>query len=79
MSGNNKEAFLIRKAANHRAVGGKGRESTSGRWLLRERSRDISGSSTQSGRAGGTTTMAGVSEGVGVDARKWVDGLLHFI
>jgi hypothetical protein len=72
-----KEAFLVRKATDH-AASAKRRDASSAssgsRWLLRDQTRDISGSST--GSRAGVTAMAGISEGVGVDARKWVDGLL---
>ena len=72
-----KEAFLVRRATDNIALA-KRRDANSSaggsRWLLRDQTRDITGSST-GGRAG-TTGMAGISEGVGVDARKWIDGLL---
>jgi hypothetical protein len=72
-----KEAFLVRKATD-RTASAKRRDGSStasgSRWLLRDQSREISGSSTVSGA--GATGMAGISEGVGVDARKWIDGLL---
>jgi hypothetical protein len=72
-----KEAFLVRKATDHTASANRRDASSTAsgsRWLLRDQKRDISGSSAGS-RAGGTA-MAGISEGVGVDARKWIDGLL---
>jgi len=72
-----KEAFLIRKSADH-ATTTKRRDASStrsgSRWLLRDQTRDISGSGT--GSSTGATGMTGINEGVGVDARKWVDGLL---
>lgn len=72
-----KEAFLVRKASDH-AASAKRRDVNStasgSRWLLRDQARDISGTSTGSGA--GAAAMAGISEGVGVDARKWIDGLL---
>lgn len=72
-----KEAFLVRKATDHTASA-KRRDGTftasGGRWFLRDQSRDMSSNSTISGA--GATGMAGISEGVGVDARKWIDGLL---
>lgn len=43
-------------------------------WLARESRRDASGSS--SGGGGGMTGASSVSEGVGVDARRWVEALL---
>jgi hypothetical protein len=72
-----KEAFLIRKSADH-ATTTKRRDASStrsgSRWLLRDQTRDISGSGT--GSSTGATGMTGINEGVGVDARKWIDGLL---
>lgn len=72
-----KEAFLVRKATDH-AASVKRRDASStvsgSRWLLRDQTRDISGTST--GSQARVTAMAGISEGVGVDARKWIDGLL---
>jgi hypothetical protein len=73
-----KEAFLVRKARDHttstrRRDGGS--TASGSRWLLRDQSRDISSSSSTVGGAG-ATGMAGINEGVGVDARKWIDGLL---
>ncbi|KAL2419385.1 hypothetical protein ABEF95_000433 [Exophiala dermatitidis] len=87
-SANLREAILVRRSPqdNNRAVSGKDLSSSvpglgfggvgAGKWLLRDqpRSRDVSGSS---GSGATTTTNAkGVSEGVGVDARKWVEGLV---
>ena len=71
----NKEAFLVRKAADFRpAVTAQSRTLSSGpgKWLLREQKRDASGAST----IGASASAKGVSEGVGVDAKKWVEGLL---
>lgn len=70
-----KEAFLVRKAAdfNPRAAAQSRTVSTGpGKWLLREQKRDVSGASTM----GGAASAKGVSDGVGVDARRWVEGLL---
>ncbi|KAK5947201.1 hypothetical protein PMZ80_001348 [Knufia obscura] len=70
-----KEAFLVRKAAdfNPRAVTQSRAMSTGpGKWLLREQKRDVSGATT----VGGAASAKGVSDGVGVDARRWVEGLL---
>jgi hypothetical protein len=72
-----KEAFLVRKATDLAASVKRrdaGSAASGSRWLLRDQTRDISGSST--GNRAGVTAMAGISEGVGVDARKWIDGLL---
>jgi hypothetical protein len=72
-----KEAFLVRKASDHKvSVGSSIARNTSGKWLLREQIRDSSGSSLGSTKDQ-ITTSAGVSEGVGVDAGRWVEGLLH--
>ncbi|KAL2430764.1 hypothetical protein ABEF95_013250 [Exophiala dermatitidis] len=86
-----REAILVRRSPqdNNRAVSGKDLSSSvpglgfggvgaAGKWLLRDqpRSRDVSGSSG-SGATVTTTNAKGVSEGVGVDARKWVEGLVR--
>lgn len=72
----NKEAFLVRKAADFRSGINNNSRSVStgpGRWLLREqqKNRDVSAVG-----GGGASSAKGVSEGVGVDAKKWVEGLL---
>lgn len=70
-----KEAFLVRKAADFspRAAAQSRTVSTGpGKWLLREQKRDVSGASA----IGGAASAKGVSDGVGVDARRWVEGLL---
>lgn len=59
--------------------------SSTGRWLLREqpRSREASGAGPGhpagqgNGASPGLTNAKGVSEGVGVDARKWAEGLIR--
>lgn len=80
-----KEAILVRRAREDigsssgaaSRFGGGGRQVSG--WLSR---RDASGSSAGAGVAGGgggggsTMGVAGVAEGVGVDARRWVEGLL---
>lgn len=72
-----KEAFLVRKAVDHKlVVGSTAQRNMSGKWLLREQGREVSGSSTSSMKDQGTSST-GVSEGIGVDARRWVEGLLH--
>jgi hypothetical protein len=77
-----KEAVLVRRAregGGSQGGGvrfGKGGRQVSGMgWLAREPRRDGSGSSAGAG-PGVTMGVAGVSEGVGVDARRWVEGLL---
>lgn len=74
---NHKEAFLVRKAADYRPGVNTASRSVStgpGRWLLREqpKNRDVSAMSG----AGGAASAKGVSDGVGVDAKRWVEGLL---
>ncbi|KAI1616961.1 hypothetical protein EDD37DRAFT_617123 [Exophiala viscosa] len=87
-----KEAILVRRSkesiAKSRDVSGSrstsGASFASGRWLLREqpRSREVSGSNSgQATGYGGSGNMGsanarGMNEGVGVDARKWVEGLI---
>ncbi|KAK5104060.1 hypothetical protein LTS08_001944 [Lithohypha guttulata] len=69
-----KEAFLVRKAADHRptlSAQSRNLSSGPGKWLLREQKRDVSGASTV-----GAASARGVSEGVGVDTKKWIEGLL---
>lgn len=83
-----KEAFLIRRAPQERtsaardASGTRGDSrsiSSSGRWLLRDqpRSRDASGSGGGLSASSGTTNARAVGEGVGVDARKWIERLIR--
>ncbi|KAK6379265.1 hypothetical protein LTS17_006183 [Exophiala oligosperma] len=83
-----KEAVLVRRSQER----GGGRDTSraqsagsgsSGRWLLRDqpRARDTGGSSQHgqghSSSGGiGATNAKGVSEGVGVDAKRWVEGLI---
>lgn len=87
-AGMDKEAVLVRRSQER--GGGRntsraqpGASGSSGRWLLREqpRARDTSGSSQhRQGYNGGggvsATNAKGVSEGVGVDAKRWVEGLI---
>lgn len=70
-----KEAFLVRKAADFRPSMSTSSRTVStgpGRWLLREQKKDRDVSAV----GGGASSAKGVSEGVGVDAKKWVEGLL---
>jgi hypothetical protein len=72
-----KEAFLVRKSTDHATTAKRrdpGYTGSGSRWSLRDQTKDISGSST--GSSTGATGMTGISEGVGVDARKWIEGLL---
>ncbi|KAK7890597.1 hypothetical protein LTR67_007805 [Exophiala xenobiotica] len=83
-----KEAILVRRSQDRSAIGRdvsgtrltSGLSGSTGRWLLRDqpRSREVSGSSQQGhiGRSG-VTNAKGMNEGVGVDARKWVEGLVR--
>lgn len=83
--GETKEAVLVRKASDQtRGPAGKGTRSSAsnaaGKWLLREQpGRDVSGGSSRSAGSTAAPSTAGVGEGVGVDARKWVEGLLQFV
>ena len=77
MGGGEREAFLVRKSVD---VGGKRLQrggKSAGRWLSVgtgvEGGREVSGGSEKGG--GTATTARGVVEGVGVDARRWVEGL----
>ncbi|KIV89091.1 hypothetical protein PV10_08696 [Exophiala mesophila] len=82
-----KEAYLVRRALQEyqsgRDASGTRNESrntsSSGRWLLREqpRSREVSGLASSVATGGDSTTAKGVGQGVGVDARKWVEGLIR--
>lgn len=84
--GSVKEAFLVRRSPERnstlRDVSGSRADSRStslaGRWLLRDqpRSREVSGSGGANAAASMTTNAKGVGEGVGIDARKWVEGLI---
>lgn len=70
-----KEAFLVRKAADFRpnlSLQTRTISTGPGKWLLREQKRDVSGASAM----GTAASAKGVSDGVGVDAQKWVEGLL---
>lgn len=72
--GEESEAFLVRKTV-HTAKGNvSSSREKSGKWLLRE-DRDISGTSAGAEQAAATSAR-GVVEGVGVDARRWVEGLM---
>ncbi len=71
-----KEAVLVRRGREDGSAGAFGRGGQGAGWLAR---RDASGSSVGAGGGGGaglTMGVKGVSEGVGVDARRWVEGLL---
>ncbi len=72
-----KEAILVRRSPLERSVSTR-ETSRSDKWLLRDqpRTREVSGSGS-SISSPGTTTAKGVTEGVGVDAKKWVDALLR--
>lgn len=71
--GEENEAFLIRKTVESNKGSAAASKERSGKWLLRE-GRDISGGSSSG--PGATTTARGVVEGVGVDARRWIEGLV---
>jgi hypothetical protein len=71
--GEENEAFLIRRAVEISRGSSSTSREKSGKWLLTE-GRDVSGASSNG--SGATTTARGVVEGVGVDARKWIEGLV---
>ncbi|EXJ58539.1 hypothetical protein A1O7_05966 [Cladophialophora yegresii CBS 114405] len=84
-----KEAILVRRApqdgpASSREPSRSRSEarmvSSAGRWLLREqpRSREVSGVSGGSAMSSpGAANAKGVTEGVGVDAKRWVEALVR--
>lgn len=83
-----REAFLLRRSPQERTSGTRDASGTrgdsrsmnsSGRWLLREqpRSRDVSGSGGGLSASSAPTNARAVSEGVGVDARKWIERLIR--
>ncbi|KIX95578.1 uncharacterized protein Z520_08698 [Fonsecaea multimorphosa CBS 102226] len=86
-----KEAILVRRSSYERNSTSRdtsrsrseaGSSHLSGKWLLRDqpRTREVSGSGrAMSGIVGtpGSTNAKGVTEGVGVDARKWVEALIR--
>ena len=71
-----KEAYLVRQSvdAGLRAKEANAKSASSGKWLLRDQTRDVSGS-TSGSQTAAATSARGVVEGVGVDARRWVEGL----
>lgn len=83
--GSAKEAILVRRSPQDRAGGGRDQSGTrvdsrtfssTGKWLLRDqpRSREVSGSGQSA--ASSPTNAKGVNDGVGLDARKWVEALV---
>ena len=77
-----KEAFLVRRSRQERSLA-RGETSSSGsdirsagRWLFRElpRSREFNGSQSVTSSPAGPDAK-GVAEGMGVDAKKWVEAL----
>lgn len=64
------EAFLVRQSTEAVSRGKERKVSSKGSWLVRDR--EVSGPSL----SGGAGLGSGVSEGIGVDARRWVEGLL---
>ncbi|EXJ86200.1 hypothetical protein A1O1_06570 [Capronia coronata CBS 617.96] len=80
-----KEAILVRRSPQERVASSRDPSgarfdaralSSTGKWLLRDqpRTREVSGSG--SGTGSSPTNAKGVNEGVGVDARKWVESLV---
>ena len=80
-----REAILVRRSPQERTVSSRDISglrsearsgSSAGKWLLRDqpRNREASGSTISSL---GAANAKGVTEGVGVDAKKWVEALLR--
>ncbi|OCT51514.1 hypothetical protein CLCR_07971 [Cladophialophora carrionii] len=81
-----KEAILVRRSPQDGSTSSRETSrsrsearnaSSAGRWLLRDqpRSREVSGGSAMS--SPGATNAQGVTESVGVDAKRWVDALIR--
>ena len=86
-SNSDKEAFLVRRSIQDHASSSRGSSQSrpeargvnaAGKWLLREqpRSREVSGSS-DAANATKVQGMTGISDGVGVDARKRLEVALQ--
>ncbi|KAJ5647635.1 hypothetical protein N7490_004007 [Penicillium lividum] len=67
------EAFLIRKASDYVSPANQDRMGSGARFF-----RDLGGSSSRISRASDTTTPSKLVEGLGLDARRYVEGLLRF-
>ena len=77
-----REAFLVRQTSEAGGLAGgngSGRanrktSSSQGGWLTRDR--DVSGGGGSGSAPGARINQSAVAEGIGVDARKWIEGLL---
>ncbi|KAJ5947081.1 hypothetical protein N7466_000096 [Penicillium verhagenii] len=67
------EAFLVRKASDYVSPANQDRMSSGARFF-----RDLGGSSSYAPRGADTTTPSKLVEGLGLDARRYVEGLLRF-
>ncbi|KAJ5524960.1 hypothetical protein N7494_011610 [Penicillium frequentans] len=67
------EAFLVRKASDYVSPANQDRMSSGARFF-----RDLGGSSSKASRGADTTTPSKLVEGLGLDARRYVEGLLRF-
>ncbi|KAJ5672331.1 hypothetical protein N7507_001458 [Penicillium longicatenatum] len=67
------EAFLVRKASDYVSPVNQDRMSSGARFF-----RDLGGSSSKGPRGADTTTPSKLVEGLGLDARRYVEGLLRF-
>ena len=66
------EAFLVRKASDYVSPG-HGRVSSGARFF-----RDLGGASSKFGSGRADTTPSKLVEGIGMDARRYIEGLLRF-
>lgn len=68
-----KEAILVRRGAEKEVRKAEQPRAVSGRWLLREQRRDASNVNSI---VEGSTSARNVSDGIGIDVKRWVDGLM---
>ncbi|KAL6714994.1 hypothetical protein ACLMJK_007254 [Lecanora helva] len=66
-----REAFLIRKASDYAAPAASARKASSGRF-----GRNVSGASSGGGDGSGWGSPGKLAEGIGIDARQYIEGLL---
>lgn len=67
------EAFLVRKASDYVPPTSHGRMSSGARFF-----RDLGGASSKLSASRAETTPSKLTEGIGLDARRYVEGLLRF-
>ncbi|KAJ6020897.1 hypothetical protein N7540_006401 [Penicillium herquei] len=67
------EAFLVRKASDYLSPASHGRMSSGARFF-----RDLGGASSKLSASKTDTTPSKLVEGIGLDARRYVEGLLRF-